>query len=406
MPRRVGCLVPVDRGNRWLYGRELDAKGSRPADATPARMLELIRLGSGLPALDPAIEQIGRFSFAAQVARRYRHGRTFLVGDAAHRMTPRGGTGLNTAVHDGHDLGWKLAWTIKGWSTPGFLNTYEAERRPIGVHNTARSAEPAGRARMAHDALAVDIGGRVPHMWLRRDGRQVSTLDVLGRGFTLVTGVDGSAWRSAASRRAFWFPSTCTASTTSPPACSASTVAARDSSDPTARPWRGGASSPATRCRSCVTRWTTSSAALRRRPRRSPMSPPWRVPKDPRELPAMVPFLSREWVEALDASLAASAFAPGLRLVIQHLVDDAAYHVEVEGERARVRAGRADAPTVTFTQDRATAAAIAEGRLSAQQAFMSGRLTVRGDLAALTGSQEVMEELDRAFRSVRQQTAF
>ncbi|MGH9118717.1 MAG: SCP2 sterol-binding domain-containing protein [Acidimicrobiales bacterium] len=118
-------------------------------------------------------------------------------------------------------------------------------------------------------------------------------------------------------------------------------------------------------------------------------------------------FLSSEWIEALDASLASSVFASGVRLVIQHLVDDdIAYYVAVDDERARVRAGRAEDPTVTFTQDDTTAAAIAQGRLSAQQAFMSGRLVVRGDLPALNGARDVMDELDRAFRSVRQQTEF
>ncbi len=118
-------------------------------------------------------------------------------------------------------------------------------------------------------------------------------------------------------------------------------------------------------------------------------------------------YLSPDWIEALDASLASSGFAPGVRLVIQHVVDDdTAYYVAIEDERASVRAGRAEEPTVTFTQDRATAAEIAQGRVSAQQAFMSGRLGVRGDLATLAGSQEVMDELDRAFRSVREHTEF
>jgi putative sterol carrier protein len=118
-------------------------------------------------------------------------------------------------------------------------------------------------------------------------------------------------------------------------------------------------------------------------------------------------YLSPEWIEALDASLASSVFAPGVRLVIQHIVDDdTAYYITVDDERAGVRAGRAEHPTVTFSQDHTTAAAIAQGQLSAQQAFMSGRLLVRGDLPALTRAQDVMDELDHAFGSVRQQTAF
>jgi putative sterol carrier protein len=119
-----------------------------------------------------------------------------------------------------------------------------------------------------------------------------------------------------------------------------------------------------------------------------------------------LPYLSPEWFEALDAAVASSVFAPGVRLVVQHVVDDCAYHVSIADGRARVAAGLADEPTVTFTQDRATAAEIAQGRLSAQQAFMSGRMTVRGDLPALATAQDVLAELDRAFDSVRDQTAF
>jgi 2-polyprenyl-6-methoxyphenol hydroxylase-like FAD-dependent oxidoreductase len=90
----------------------------------------------------------GAFSFAAQVAERYREGRAFLAGDAAQRMTPRGGMGMNTAVAEAHDLAWKLAWVLNGWAGPGLLGSYEAEWRPVGARRTARSAregaEPDG----------------------------------------------------------------------------------------------------------------------------------------------------------------------------------------------------------------------------------------------------------------------
>jgi hypothetical protein len=67
------------------------------------------------------------------------------------------------------------------WAT-----TCEQERRPVGVYNTVRSAEPEGSFRHPHERVTVDLGGRLPHVWLGSDGRQVSTLDLLGPGFTLV----------------------------------------------------------------------------------------------------------------------------------------------------------------------------------------------------------------------------
>jgi hypothetical protein len=77
----------------------------------------------------------------AQVANRYRKGRTFLIGDAAHRFPPTGGLGLNTGVHDAHNLAWKLAWEISGRAPANLLDTYEAERRPIGIANTEHSVK-------------------------------------------------------------------------------------------------------------------------------------------------------------------------------------------------------------------------------------------------------------------------
>ena len=51
---------------------------------------------------------------------------------------------MNTAIHDGYDLGWKLGWVLRGWAQPALLDSYELERRPVAEHNMARSADPAG----------------------------------------------------------------------------------------------------------------------------------------------------------------------------------------------------------------------------------------------------------------------
>ena len=163
---------------------------------TGAELVRLIRTGAGAPDLPVEIERTGSFTFAAQTARRYREGRVFLVGDAAHRMTPRGGTGMNTAIHDAYDIGWKLAWVHRGWAAESTLDAYERERRPVGLRNVARSAHEGPRDTSA-DHLD-DLGGRLTHRWLVRDGREVSTLDLVGEGLTLLTGPAGLAWAAAA----------------------------------------------------------------------------------------------------------------------------------------------------------------------------------------------------------------
>ena len=135
-----GVLVPNGAGDRWLYARGWDPSHERLEDYTEARLTGLIRT-AGVADLPVRPVAKGAFSFAAQVADRYRQGRAFLVGDAAQRMTPRGGMGMSTAVAEAHDLAWKLAWVQQGGAGPALLDTYEAEWRPVGIRRTTRSAQ-------------------------------------------------------------------------------------------------------------------------------------------------------------------------------------------------------------------------------------------------------------------------
>ena len=73
----------------------------------------------------------------ALVAERFGEGRVFIGGDAAHLFTPTGGLGYNTAVEDAVNLGWKLAAVLTGRAAPRLLESYEAERKPLAVRNTA-----------------------------------------------------------------------------------------------------------------------------------------------------------------------------------------------------------------------------------------------------------------------------
>lgn len=194
-PQGAGTFLPSGRGDRWLYGTWVEADD---VDAyTPERFVRRIRAGAGVEDLDVSIERTGAFSFAAQLADRFRAGDVFLAGDAAHRVTPRGGTGMNTAICGGNDLGWKLGWVLRGWAGPELLDTYEAERRPIAAHNVARSADPNGSTREAADELHVDLGGRIPHAWVHTGSGRSSTLDLLGPGLTLFTGPETAACEAA-----------------------------------------------------------------------------------------------------------------------------------------------------------------------------------------------------------------
>jgi putative polyketide hydroxylase len=205
-PEGPGTFLPAGRDDRWLYAVQYEADREGPDDFTVERFTRLIRFGAGVPDLTPRIERIGTFTFAAQLAARFRADRVFLVGDAAHRVTPRGGTGMNTAIADGYDLGWKLAWVLRGWAGPQLLDSYEAERRPVAEHNVARSADPSGSRRRVDQELPADLGGRIPHLWL--PPARISTLDLLESGLTLFTGPRRRRWEAASAAAAGLIPLT------------------------------------------------------------------------------------------------------------------------------------------------------------------------------------------------------
>ncbi|MFD3698413.1 rifampin monooxygenase [Streptomyces sp. NPDC058646] len=76
---------------------------------------------------------LSRFGDATRQAERYRVGRVLLAGDAAHIHPPTGGQGLNLGVQDAFNLGWKLAAAVDGWAPEGLLDSYHAERHPVGA---------------------------------------------------------------------------------------------------------------------------------------------------------------------------------------------------------------------------------------------------------------------------------
>jgi 2-polyprenyl-6-methoxyphenol hydroxylase-like FAD-dependent oxidoreductase len=184
-------FIPIGKPNRWVFAMHWD-------DSVPVEQLDERRLAgwivraSGAPGLELTIDRVLRLTYGTDLADRFRQGDAFLIGDAAHRVTPRGATGLNTAIRDGFDLGWKLAWVLRRWAGDGLLDSYERERRPVAEFNTRRSSLSDGSVLGNHFGLSADIGGRIPHVWVERDGRFVSTLDLLGPGFTLFAGPDWS----------------------------------------------------------------------------------------------------------------------------------------------------------------------------------------------------------------------
>lgn len=195
---RIGTFIPFGRNERWGFGAELQPGDRRFGEMTTREVAALIATAAGDPALPVEIEQVGPVTFGAQTADRFRDGRAFIVGDAAHRMTPRTGSGMNIAIHGAYDLGWKLAWVLRGWASPDLLDTYEAERRPVAEAATAQTVDPNGSERTVDAAMRADLGARVPHVWVNGPSGTVSTVDLVeGEAATVLAGPEGDAWRGA-----------------------------------------------------------------------------------------------------------------------------------------------------------------------------------------------------------------
>jgi hypothetical protein len=97
------------------------------------RCIALVRSAIGVPDIPVEIEDVATWRAEAVCADAYRSGRVFLAGDAAHVVPPTGGFGGNTGVQDAANLAWKLAMVVKGEAGEALLDSYEAERRPVGL---------------------------------------------------------------------------------------------------------------------------------------------------------------------------------------------------------------------------------------------------------------------------------
>ncbi len=135
---------------------------------------------------------ISRFTDAARQAASYRRGRVLIAGDAAHVHPPDGGQGLQTGVQDAVNLGWKLAQVVKGTSPESLLDTYHAERHPIGarvLRNTMASIvlrREDERTKALRDIVSELLGMDEPR---RRFAAMMSGLDIhydLGVGHPLL----------------------------------------------------------------------------------------------------------------------------------------------------------------------------------------------------------------------------
>ncbi|HEY4422478.1 MAG TPA: FAD-dependent monooxygenase [Pseudonocardia sp.] len=275
----LGLVRMVRPWNEWLivWGYDIAQPPPEVDDEMATRIAhELI----GNDSIPVTIRSVSLWGNNKMYATRYRAGRVFCMGDAVHRHPPSNGLGSNTSIQDAYNLAWKLAYVLRGTAGEALLDSYDAERAPIGKqivlranksieefgpifdalgltgesdpelmrrHIAARAANTPEAARQRADLReALDLknyefnahgvemgqryvsgavapdgttepeytrdrelyyhattwpGARLPHAWLGRDGRRVSTHDLAGKGrFCLLTGIAGEEWATAAAK--------------------------------------------------------------------------------------------------------------------------------------------------------------------------------------------------------------
>ncbi|WP_165436388.1 FAD-dependent monooxygenase [Amycolatopsis suaedae] len=251
LPGSGMSVIHDSMGTRTLWVDYFPEQGQSEADFTEDLCRDRVRRAVGDPGLECRIVNARPFTLNHQLAERFRAGRVILAGDAAHACPPVGGQGGNLAIQDGYDLAWRLALVLGGQAGEALLDTYQAERRPVVNITLEREValqavadgrvlstfdpsqpiptpreilgfryhSPAVRTEPGDDhALQEDPenptgrpGSRAPHVRLERDGLALSTHDLFGPGFVLLTDAEGTAWADAAANVARYLGITLTA---------------------------------------------------------------------------------------------------------------------------------------------------------------------------------------------------
>ncbi len=221
-------VLSVDLKHRWIFSKRTnDGK-----TLTEEEGCQLVRDTVDDPSLNVNVINISKWEMAALNAQQYRHGRVFLCGDAAHRIPPTGGMGMNTGIGDAHNLTWKLAYAIKGYANDELLDSYETERKPLAQTTIDWSIKNSDRLRSIFQSLADNnkeefqkklkaqskhinhlgldigyaylsdtykfdpnsyeskavVGMRAPHCWFSYQEKIISTIDLFTHQYVILLG--------------------------------------------------------------------------------------------------------------------------------------------------------------------------------------------------------------------------
>ncbi len=231
-------ILSKDGQRKWLIGIRIDSRPDLTKEMfTDEFCIEYVKKIVNDPQVQIRLINKAFWTMAALIAQRYRMGRVFLAGDAAHRLPPTGGFGMNTGIQDAHNLAWKLAMVIRKEADDSLLDTYYSERVQIAQTNTKWTASNAQRFVKIFTALAqndlptfeealrdqahhinnilldlgfiygqeyqnqevyrptTQVGARAPHCWIKKGDQELSTLDLYNRQFVLVCHPAAQHWQ-------------------------------------------------------------------------------------------------------------------------------------------------------------------------------------------------------------------
>jgi 2,4-dichlorophenol 6-monooxygenase len=153
----MGLLRAITPWNEWIMGWGFDISKGEP-QVTEEQVRARLNAFVGTEVEEVEIQKLSYWYVNQTWATEYSKGRVFCGGDAVHRHPPSSGLGSNTCMQDAFNLGWKLAYAVKGWAAPSLLDSYTTERAPVGKQIVARANQSRFDYKYLKEVFGFDQG--------------------------------------------------------------------------------------------------------------------------------------------------------------------------------------------------------------------------------------------------------